>query len=62
MATHKSKPESYELLSDAIGCSPAEIIYIDDSQLNIRSAESVGVNAFQYQSNEQIEALLQELV
>ena len=61
MGTHKSKPEAYQLLSTALGCDPTGITYIDDSTVNVAAANSVGLNAFEYTSNDQIRTLLQNL-
>jgi FMN phosphatase YigB (HAD superfamily) len=62
MGTHKSKPESYQLLSDAINCKPMDITYIDDNQENISAAIETGLNAFQYKSNTQVKELLETFV
>ena len=59
MGVHKSELRAYATLTAEIRAQPKDILYIDDSQTNVSAANSCGLNAFVYQSNAQVEELLE---
>lgn len=38
-----STPQTYELVLEAIGCEPAEVIFFDDSARNVAAAHELGI-------------------
>lgn len=58
-----SKPDSgiYQKLIEVSGVNPDEIVYADDHEENITSAEKLGINAFFYESFEGFIGKLKEL-
>lgn len=49
----KTNPQSYITISQEIGLNPEEIIYIDDNQINIDTAQKAGLAVIHYKSTEQ---------
>lgn len=58
MGIHKSEADAYTKLSQHVSVDPNEILYIDDSATNITAAQTTGLNAHIYETNEKIEELL----
>lgn len=57
MGIHKSEADAYIKLSQHIAVKPTEILYIDDSGVNITAAQKSELNAHIYETNEKIEEL-----
>ena len=54
---HLSKPNTafYQYIADAEGYKNEDCFFIDDSEVNVESARSIGINAFHYtQDNEAV--------
>ena len=47
---HLSKPNTafYKYIADAEGFKPEDCFFFDDSEVNVKSASSIGINAFHY--------------
>ncbi len=45
----KPDPEIFQALINQSGCLPTEIIFADDKEANVLSAQALGINAFVYQ-------------
>ncbi|MEK7528088.1 MAG: HAD-IA family hydrolase [Patescibacteria group bacterium] len=45
----KPDPKIFQTLIDKPGCLPADIVFTDDKNQNVLSAQSLGINAFVYQ-------------
>jgi len=45
----KIKPdeEAFRHVTDALGCEPEEVLFLDDNQLNVLGARTIGMNATQ---------------
>jgi HAD superfamily hydrolase (TIGR01509 family) len=54
LGLNKKQPESYITLAAHIGVKPEEIIFIDDKAANVAAAETAGVSAVQFTSNENL--------
>ena len=56
----KIKPdaEAFEHVVDTFGCKPSEILFMDDSRLNIAGAKMVGIRAFQVRGPVEAEQVL----
>jgi|SRR3972149_5252833 len=50
----KSDPKAYELITSKLSCNADEILFVDDSEENIRSAVSVGVNTHLFRANQDL--------
>ncbi len=46
----KDNPEAYKLLTTRLELRPEEILFIDDSDVNITAARSAGLNVIQYRN------------
>jgi putative hydrolase of the HAD superfamily len=44
----KPEREIYQLLIDALGCAPEEIVFFDDLPVNVEGARNTGINAYQW--------------
>ncbi len=62
MATSKTVPESYKMIAESLRLQIGEIVYIDDSEANIKTASSAGLHTIQYVSNENLFSKLKEYV
>ena len=49
----KPDPEIYELTMERLGLPAAEALFLDDIELNIQTAESLGMTGVWFQTNEQ---------
>ena len=56
----KIKPdaEAFEHVVDIFGCKPSEILFMDDSRLNVAGAKQVGIMAFQVRGPVEAEQVL----
>jgi len=57
------KPEQqiYQVLIDALGCVPNEIIFFDDIPVNIEGAQSAGITAYVWQGAKKARGILKTL-
>lgn len=58
----KKDPQSYLYISKDLGKSPEEILFTDDQSENIKAAETAGLKAVRYQSNEQLISELSKIM
>lgn len=58
----KSDPDSYTWILQQLKVKGEEVIFIDDSELNIEAAKEVGIHAIQYTSNEDLMSVLLPLI
>jgi HAD superfamily hydrolase (TIGR01509 family) len=58
----KIKPdaEAFEHVTAALGCQPAEVLFLDDNQLNVEAARSVGMRSQRVRGMQQTRSALQE--
>ena len=54
MMLDKTDPEAYRKLSNAMGFEEQEILFVDDSPVNVRAAGDAGMVTFQYKDNESL--------
>ncbi len=56
----KIKPdaEAFQHVVDTFGCKPSEILFMDDSRLNVAGAKKVGITAFQVRGPVEAEEVL----
>jgi HAD superfamily hydrolase (TIGR01509 family) len=50
----KKDPESYRKISDMLGLTPDEVIFVDDSQENVSAAKTAGMNGVVYREFEEL--------
>lgn len=58
----KDDPDSFKTLAGKIGIETNEILFIDDSFLNIEAASKSGVNVIQYMGNKNLKELSVEII
>lgn len=56
----KKDPKFYEYILKVLGLAAGEVLFFDDSQSNVDAALSLGIDAYLYQSAEQIQQVLAE--
>jgi 2-haloacid dehalogenase len=56
----KPDPEIFELLLERFDLDPAKTIFIDDSAVNIKAARSLGIQAVEFDSPDQLRRALQD--
>lgn len=61
IGSQKPDPHIFEHTFDALGVSPAEAIFIDDSPMSLSTAESIGYQPIQFKNTSQVITALQEL-
>ena len=61
--TGKLKPdrESFEYVLQSLHCDPAAILFLDDNEINIKGARSVGMIAYLVKGPQQAENILEEI-
>ncbi|HEY6968398.1 MAG TPA: HAD-IA family hydrolase, partial [Candidatus Angelobacter sp.] len=61
--TGKIKPdqEAFEHVLATLGCNATEVLFMDDSRLNVDAANRVGINAFQVNGPLEAERVLREV-
>lgn len=59
---HKLKPdrESYEHVLQHIGCKASSVLFLDDNDINVKSAREIGMTAYRVAGHEDIAQALQE--
>ena len=55
----KDNPQAYKKLLELIKLSPGEVIFIDDSEVNVSAAKQVGLNCVMYTQLEQVKQSIQ---
>lgn len=56
----KPDPQIYQLLLKAVPFAPADIIFIDDKLENVEAAKTHGIDAFVFESHDQVRAELKK--
>ena len=57
----KPQPEIFEAVVTVLGARPAEIVFIDNLESNVRGAEAVGITAHHYTDAVELRAYLERL-
>lgn len=57
----KPEKEAYLLAADSVGVPPAECLFIDDREVNVRGAEKAGMKALLFEGIEKLHADLKKL-
>ena len=50
----KKDPETYQIIAEKIGVQTADVVYTDDSLVNVTAANKGGMRAVQFETNAQI--------
>lgn len=58
----KDDPKSYLFISNDIGCEPNDILFIDDSLINMQAAAKAQMTTIHFQSNGQILGEIHQLL
>jgi len=60
--TGKIKPdaEAFQNVMDTLGCKASEILFLDDSRLNVAAAKKLGLTAFQIKAPAEAEQMLRQ--
>lgn len=58
----KPDPEIYQILCERYQIRPEEAVFLDDREVNVRGAQSVGLHTIHFQSYEQAKAELDALL
>jgi putative hydrolase of the HAD superfamily len=56
----KPDPAAFRYVVNALSCEPAEILFLDDSQMNVDAARLIGMNAERVSGIDQVERVLAE--
>jgi glucose-1-phosphatase len=61
--TGRIKPDAdaFEHVVDSLGCTPVEVLFLDDNSLNVEAARSVGMHAVRVQGPAEVQAVLVDL-
>jgi putative hydrolase of the HAD superfamily len=54
----KPEPAIYQVLIDALGCAPEEIIFFDDLPVNVEGARNMGITAYRWENAETARGIL----
>jgi putative hydrolase of the HAD superfamily len=57
----KPEREIYQVLIDALGCAPEEIIFFDDIAVNVEAARNMGIKAYRWENAKTARGILTEL-
>jgi FMN phosphatase YigB (HAD superfamily) len=57
----KDESESYKLLCKKIGLSPSDILYIDDSDINVKAASRAGLHTILYSQDKKVDSEIQKI-
>ena len=58
----KPDPKIFQLTLNKIGCKAEEAIFIDDSEVNVKAAEKLGIHGIVFQDREQAIKKLESLI
>ena len=56
----KPDPAIFELLLDRFGLTASDTVFVDDSDANVRAARSLGMQAIEFDSPDQLRRALQD--
>jgi HAD superfamily hydrolase (TIGR01509 family) len=61
--TGKLKPdrESFEHVFQSLNCDPSAILFLDDNEMNVKAARSVGIIAYRTQGAQEAEKILEKI-
>lgn len=61
--TGKLKPdrESFEHVLQSLNCDPPSILFLDDNEMNVKAARSVGIIAYRTQGAQEAEKILEKM-
>jgi HAD superfamily hydrolase (TIGR01509 family) len=61
--TGKLKPdrESFEYVLQSLNCDPSAILFLDDNEINVKGARSVGMIAYRAKGTQQAKNILEEI-
>ena len=61
--TGKLKPdrESFEHVLQSLNCNPPAILFLDDNEMNVKAARSVGIIAYRTQGAQEAEKILEKM-
>jgi len=61
--TGRIKPdaEAFEHVLDSLGCSPAQVLFLDDNLLNVEAAQGLGMHAIRVRGAAEAERVLTDL-
>lgn len=61
--TGKLKPdrESFEHVLQSLNCDPTAILFLDDNEINVKAARSVGIIAYRTQGAQETEKILEKI-
>ncbi len=62
MGVSKNDPQAYTQLAQQLGKKPSEVIFVDDSQVNIQAASQAGLHVFSYMNNESVVKKINQLL
>ncbi len=57
----KNDPKAYEYIAEAIGLTPDEVLFTDDTEENIKAAKSIGMNTTLYKELEELRRKISEV-
>jgi putative hydrolase of the HAD superfamily len=57
----KPEAEIYQLLIDALGCAPEEIVFFDDILVNVEGARDTGIKAYRWENAKTARGILTDL-
>lgn len=58
----KNDPKAYEYIAKAIGLTPDEVLFTDDTEENIKVAKSIGMNTTLYKELEELRKKISEVL
>lgn len=62
MGLDKKDENAYKKLAEMVNLSTSEIVYVDDSEVNIEAAKKVGMNVILFKDNKSLKENLQDLI
>lgn len=62
MGVHKKQAEAYQLVAQEAGLQPEEILFIDDSKVNLDAASEAGCMTLQFLDNDHTKPDIQEVL
>jgi len=51
LGLRKKDPQGYKIIAEKLGVKPNEILFVDDSLVNVETAKKAGLQAIQFTSN-----------
>jgi putative hydrolase of the HAD superfamily len=61
--TGKLKPdrESFEHVLQSLNCDPSAILFLDDNEMNVKAARSIGIIAYRTEGAQEAEKILEKI-